>query len=413
MPASTETFGRSGGRTSSRLVLVLGREQLPAGAVGISALVVWLGGRLVVADGQVSREQIVVLWLGLTLALMFGRVLVRAIARRTAPRERCLIVGDGVALERFRVTLRDAGDRGIDLVGHVPPHDLIDAAADETALGLLEDLPALVRSHRVDRVLVLEGTVGHESTLELLRLAAHLRLPVDLLSRFPNITDRPLAWHYRHGVALDSDGELVLTKTAAGLKRGIDILVAAAGLVLVAPILLLAAIATRIESPGPIVFRQERVGRRGRTFELLKTRSMRVAEPGGNSPFVLADGVAPGGVEGDDRRTRVGRILRRTCIDELPQLYNVLRGDMSLVGPRPERPAYVDTFSELLSGYDRRHRLRPGLTGLAQIQGLRGQTSLSARLQTDNAYVDHWSITADLKILLLTPHAVLRARTTV
>ena len=158
----------------------------------------------------------------------------------------------------------------------------------------------------------------------------------------------------------------------------------------------------RLSSPGPIFFRQRRVGRDGRSFDLLKFRSMRgsaAAEGGASS---RAAGRAPGGVEGVDRRTRVGRFLRRTSLDELPQLLNVLRGEMSLVGPRPERPEFVELFGHDIDRYGDRHRVKSGITGWAQVHGLRGQTSLADRVEWDNYYIENWSLWLDLKILLMT-----------
>jgi lipopolysaccharide/colanic/teichoic acid biosynthesis glycosyltransferase len=148
-----------------------------------------------------------------------------------------------------------------------------------------------------------------------------------------------------------------------------------------------------------VLFRQRRLGRDGQQYDVLKFRSMR----GDAWPaFVPEAGSAPGGVEGVDRRTRVGRFLRRTSLDELPQLLNVLRGDMSLVGPRPERPEYAVAFARDIHRYDDRLRVRSGLTGWAQVHGLRGQTSIEDRVEWDNYYIEHWSLGLDLKILLMT-----------
>jgi lipopolysaccharide/colanic/teichoic acid biosynthesis glycosyltransferase len=142
-------------------------------------------------------------------------------------------------------------------------------------------------------------------------------------------------------------------------------------------------------------------------FELLKVRSMRPPE-GESRSAELAPGTAPGGVEGEDRRTRFGAFLRRTSLDELPQLWNVLRGQMSLVGPRPERPEYVDLFTDQIDRYGERHRVKAGITGWAQVHGLRGQTSLADRVEWDNYYLENWSIWLDFKILLLTVLAIVR-----
>src|SRR4051812_25355306 len=180
---------------------------------------------------------------------------------------------------------------------------------------------------------------------------------------------------------------------------------ACVALVLLMPLLAVLAAAVRVSSPGPLLFRQRRVGEGGEIFEMLKFRSLRVGDDRG---FVPAAGAAPGGVEGDDRRTVVGRFLRRTSLDELPQLWNVTRGDMCLVGPRPERPEHVARFSAEIPGYARRHRVRVGLTGLAQVRGSRGATCIARRAELDNAYIERWSLGLDLRILGATVGAVLR-----
>lgn len=191
------------------------------------------------------------------------------------------------------------------------------------------------------------------------------------------------------------------------VKHGLDRLAALALLIAAAPLFAACALAVRLGSPGPILFRQRRVGCDGREFELLKFRSMC---PGGPTPAArlsLVGRTAPGGVEGEDRRTAVGRFLRRSSLDELPQLLNVLRGEMSLVGPRPERPEFVAAFLHL-DRYPERHRVRAGMTGWAQVHGLRGRTSITDRVAYDNHYIEHWSLWLDLKILLLTVLAVFK-----
>jgi lipopolysaccharide/colanic/teichoic acid biosynthesis glycosyltransferase len=183
-------------------------------------------------------------------------------------------------------------------------------------------------------------------------------------------------------------------------------LVAVSALMIATPVLLAIALAVLITSRGPVLFRQERVGEGGETFAMLKFRSMRAA---GDAGFVPVAGAAPGGVEGVDRRTAIGRFIRRTSLDELPQLWNVVRGDMCLVGPRPERPEHVTRFSGEIAGYAARHRVRVGLTGLAQVEGARGAGScIATRAQLDNSYIDSWSLGLDVRILGRTVGAVLR-----
>jgi lipopolysaccharide/colanic/teichoic acid biosynthesis glycosyltransferase len=185
-------------------------------------------------------------------------------------------------------------------------------------------------------------------------------------------------------------------------------LIAVIALIVALPILLAIALAVLLTSRGAVLFRQQRVGEGGETFAMLKFRSMR-SPRASDAAFVPSSGSAPGGIEGVDRRTVVGRFIRRTSLDELPQLWNVVRGDMCLVGPRPERPEHVARLSGEIPGYAHRHRVRVGLTGLAQVEGARGAGScMTSRAQLDNAYIDQWSLGLDARILGRTVGAVLR-----
>jgi lipopolysaccharide/colanic/teichoic acid biosynthesis glycosyltransferase len=190
--------------------------------------------------------------------------------------------------------------------------------------------------------------------------------------------------------------------SARGLraKYTLDRVLAALMLIVLSPLMLLCVVLVKATSRGPVLFRQQRVGQNGEGFVMYKFRSMR--RPTKLVSFQPVAGLAPGGVEGEDRRTRVGVVLRALSIDELPQLFNVLRGEMSLVGPRPERPKYVERFARELPGYADRHLARPGITGWAQVHGCRGATSLHSRLELDREYIQFWSFWLDLKILVLT-----------
>jgi lipopolysaccharide/colanic/teichoic acid biosynthesis glycosyltransferase len=177
------------------------------------------------------------------------------------------------------------------------------------------------------------------------------------------------------------------------IKRALDVAGAVVGLLLVLPVLLVAAVAVRIEGGPGVIFRQTRVGQHGRHFTLYKLRSLK-PETG--------EGDVRWNIDHDARLGRVGRFIRATAIDELPQLVNVLVGDMSLVGPRPERPHFVEQFSATIPGYAARHRVPVGLTGLAVVQGLRGDTSIADRAAVDNDYADNWSVALDLLIVART-----------
>ena len=187
------------------------------------------------------------------------------------------------------------------------------------------------------------------------------------------------------------------------LKRAMDIIVAGGALLFFAPLLALVSVLIKLESPGPVLFRQARGGLNGQTFTIFKFRSMRCQENGDKVVQARRD---------DDRITTLGRIIRKTSIDELPQLLNVLKGDMSVVGPRPHALAHDEQYGALIPNYHLRFRARPGLTGLAQIKGLRGGTSateaMAARIDADNDYIEQWTLGGDVKILLMTvPHLLL------
>jgi len=178
------------------------------------------------------------------------------------------------------------------------------------------------------------------------------------------------------------------------VKRTLDVVVSSVAIVLTAPLLLLIAAGIKLTSPGPLLFRQERVGLNNRTFEMLKFRSMRVAaDNSASTVWTTAN---------DPRKTKFGAFLRKTSLDELPQFFNVLRGDMSVIGPRPERPFFVEQFREQIPSYMVKHQVKPGITGWAQVNGWRGDTSIKKRIECDIYYIENWKLLLDIKIMLLT-----------
>ena len=188
--------------------------------------------------------------------------------------------------------------------------------------------------------------------------------------------------------------------SAPVIRRSLDIVVSATALVVLSPLLLALALWVRLDSPGPVLYAQERVGMNGRRFRMLKFRTMRVdAEPSGRPGWTTPD---------DPRRTRAGRVLRPLSLDELPQLWNILVGEMSFVGPRPEQPYYVERFRASVPRYMLRHHVKAGLTGWAQVHGLRGDTPLDRRIEYDLYYIRNWSLGFDVRILFLTLLRVFR-----
>ena len=186
-----------------------------------------------------------------------------------------------------------------------------------------------------------------------------------------------------------------LTNTGNGvLKRAMDIAGSLFGIVITSPVMLLCALLVKLSSPGPVIFRQERVGLHNQTFYMYKFRSMAQQDPSEEKKAWT--------VRDDPRVTGIGKFLRRTSLDELPQLFNILRGDMSLVGPRPERPLFVEKFKEEIPRYMIKHQVRPGLTGWAQVNGYRGDTSIRKRIEYDIYYIENWSFWFDVKIIIMT-----------
>jgi exopolysaccharide biosynthesis polyprenyl glycosylphosphotransferase len=263
-----------------------------------------------------------------------------------------------------------------------------------------------VRQTGARRVILAFSSEPDHVLLERVQECHRLGVQVSLVPRlFEAVNERALLDHVG-GLPLLS---LRPTDPRGGqfaIKHAFDRAFALVALVVLAPVMVVVAVAVRTSSPGSVLFRQRRVGRDGRPFDLLKFRTMRDADSA--THFVLPEGCAPGGVEGEDRRTRIGCFLRECSLDELPQLINVLRGEMSLVGPRPERPEFVERFAGEINRYQDRHRVRSGITGWAQVHGLRGQTSIGDRVEWDNYYVQNWSLWLDLRILALTVSEVLR-----
>lgn len=325
-----------------------------------------------------------------------------------------LIVGAGAIGARLGRRLAGAPDYGLEPIGFLDDAPLPEAAVGgrpAPVLGGVADLDHVLAEHHVTQVVVAFSNAPDRQVVELVRHCEELGLQVALVPRLFDL------WNHR--AEYDPIGGLPVLHLHGTDLRGwqflikslFDRTVAAITLVVLAIPLAIVALLVRLSSPGPVIFRQRRVGLDGREFDLWKFRSMRGSAGEDDAPRIdHADRglIGPGGVEGDDRRTAIGRIIRRSSIDELPQLFNVLRGEMSLVGPRPERPELVDRFRERLDRYEERHRVKSGITGWAQIHGLRGATSLADRIEMDNFYIEHFSLALDIRILARTIGVIFR-----
>ncbi|HSC50572.1 MAG TPA: exopolysaccharide biosynthesis polyprenyl glycosylphosphotransferase [Gaiellaceae bacterium] len=316
-----------------------------------------------------------------------------------------LVVGAGRVGALTARRLLEHPELGLQPVGFVDKEPLDEASLPLPVLGASWDLERLIEQFGVRHVVITFSTAPSEVLLREIERCEELGVSVSLVPRlFERVTGRLTVEHIG-GLPLLSTHRADPKGWQFAVKYTVDRLVAAALLLLVLPFFLFLALGTFVSVGRPIFFRQRRFGLDGREFEMLKFRSMRSPVEPVSLPDLPLD-TAPGGVEGDDRRTRFGTFLRRTSLDELPQLLNVLRGDMSLVGPRPERPDYARLFERNVYRYGDRHRVKSGITGWAQVHGLRGKTSLSDRVEWDNFYIENWSLWLDVKILLMTVCAV-------
>jgi exopolysaccharide biosynthesis polyprenyl glycosylphosphotransferase len=318
-----------------------------------------------------------------------------------------LIVGAGRVGRLTARRLLEHPEFGLQPVGFLDKEPLDEPGLPVPVLGASWDLERVVQQHGIEHAVVTFSTAPSEVLLREVKRCEELGVGVSLVPRlFESVTER-LSVEHIGGLPLLSARRPDPRGWQFVLKYTADRVVAALILFAAAPLLFVLALGTRLSVGRPIFFRQPRVGLDGCRFEMLKFRSMRAAD----EPVVLPDlpaDTAPGGVEGDDRRTGFGTFLRRTSLDELPQLLNVLKGDMSLIGPRPERPDFVELFERNVHRYGDRHRVKSGITGWAQVNGLRGKTSLSDRVEWDNFYIENWSLWLDFKILVLTIWAVRR-----
>jgi exopolysaccharide biosynthesis polyprenyl glycosylphosphotransferase len=417
-PAITMALLGAGGLYRERLRLqLLDDLRTIAGATAIASMATIALPVLTGANTAGLPAQGVRLWLFATVYLTASRggIISSVIAsRRHDASVPTLIVGAGSVGRLIAKRLAEHREIGLAPIGFLDKEPL--AASDDEptlpVLGASWDLVDVVETYAVEHVVFTFSTAPHDVMLRMVDECNRRGIRVTLVPRLFERIPRDMSIDYLGGIPLLSIHPSSPTSWRVRVKYAVDRIVAFLTLLVIAPLFLVLAAGVLLSVGRPIFFRQRRVGCDGRVFEMLKFRSMR-----GASTVTRVDSapveVAPGGVEGDDRRTRFGILLRRSSLDELPQLINVLRGDMSVVGPRPERPEFVELFGGQVYRYNDRHRVKSGITGWAQISGWRGKTSLASRVEWDNWYIENWSPWLDFKILLRTFGAVVRAGSTV
>ena len=370
----------------------------------LATLVLWLAGSTVVTGG-LDATQVLVLWALLFCLTAALRTVARELARRLSPVERCLFVGDAESAEEFREKL--AASRGVkaEVVSSVPLEGGPPPGANgEWAASVVPTIGELAYENGAQRVVLAPGPGASEELVDAVRQIKDAGLKVSVLPRHTRVAGSAVAIDRLDGITLLGVQRFHITRSSRVIKRGFDIAASVLGLIVLSPLLLAIAVAIRAGSPGPIVFRQRRAGRDGRAFAMFKFRSMvEGAEAQQEELSHLNQAVGVFKLRDDPRVTRVGRVLRRYSLDELPQLVNVLRGEMSLVGPRP-LPLEEDRRIE--GWHRRRLELRPGITGPWQILGPT-RVPLHEMANLDNQYIADWSLWTDVRILILTvPHIV-------
>ncbi|MCP4572375.1 MAG: undecaprenyl-phosphate glucose phosphotransferase [bacterium] len=363
----------------------------------------------------------------LTLGRVLTRILLRSVLQRGVGTTRTLLVGISPMRTRLLRTIHELPGFAMRPVGwlrvpgdpEVPDSpagadddeaaSVLDAAGRRQARRPIPEPPLLGEVDRVRDVVLEQGVDLVVLTLPFDQLSLVRKVAADLANLNVDLQFVPdlFSLHTSRmrleeiaGLPFISVREEALGGVDRVVKRTFDLVATGLGLLLLSPALAVLAMLVKLSSPGPVFYRQERIGRDGHEFAMVKFRTMRSDAEATSGPVWTA--------EADPRVTAVGRVLRRYSLDELPQLWNVLRGDMSLVGPRPERRIFVEKFAQEMPRYFERHRVQSGLTGWAQVHGLRGNTSIAERTLYDLHYIENWSLLLDVRILLMTIHHVLR-----
>jgi Undecaprenyl-phosphate glucose phosphotransferase len=342
-----------------------------------------------------SRGMVIYGWVFTIVLLTIGRVIhaqIRSgLRERGWGRDRVLIVGTGDVGIMIYHKIQSNPGMGYEVVGLIDANGQNSVPPGLPILGKAGDLAPLIREHEVDEVIIALPEATHQEILTLISECERGKVTIKVFPDVFQYMAGQVSIGDLGGLPLLTVRDIALRGWRRVVKRLMDITGAAFGLVFLSPLLLLMAMLIKLDSRGPAFYAQERMGLDGRPFMIFKFRSMRTD----------AEANGPGWtVENDPRTTRLGRLIRRINVDEFPQLINVLLGEMSLVGPRPERPVWVNQYRRSIPRYMDRHWERGGMTGWAQVNGLRGDTSIPERIKYDLWYIENWSLLLDIKILI-------------
>ena len=352
------------------------------------------------------RVMVIYAWLLTVVLVTLSRsllVIVRNwLRRRGMWTDRLLIVGTGDVGRMILQKIRQMPRLGYRVVGFVDGESsLTQEIMGVPVLGGIDDIPDLIQEHEIEEVIIGRPELSHQELLAIISRCERGQVGIKIFPDLFQIIATELSIGDLGGLPLLSVRDVALRGWKLTLKRAVDLVGSAAALIVLSPVLMLVSVAIKLDSAGPVFYAQERMGLDAKPFWCLKFRSMRID----------AEEQGPGWTTEDDPRvTRLGRLIRRFSIDELPQFINVLVGEMSLVGPRPERPIYVEQFRRSIPRYMDRHREKAGMTGWAQVNGLRGDTSIAERTKYDLWYIENWSLWLDFKIMLRTLFSVFADR---
>lgn len=374
------------------------REELVSVAKGTTLLLLLIVATVFWRHHPYESRITMALFYGLTLAsVLTARRLswaaIRCLRELGYNQTPALIVGTGRVARRIAKALHNASWTGVYPLGFVEdqPNRW---TSDLKIFGKTEDLPRLIEKYRVGHVFIALPLNRYHEARRVFDILSQSLVDVRLVVDAPSMAALSLTTTQIDGVTVLSLRESPHYGLNVVVKRAMDIVLSLLALVVLSPLMILIALLIKLTSPGPIFYRQERCGLNGKPFQMLKFRTMRVDAEAQTGPVWCK--------ENDPRRTPLGAFLRRTSLDELPQLINVLKGDMSLVGPRPERPVFIQQFKQTIPNYMIRHCVKAGITGWAQIHGWRGNTSLRKRIEYDLYYITHWNPWLDLRILFMT-----------
>ncbi len=347
-----------------------------------------------------SRQVLIYFVVFTSILTIAERVMLRAILNNIREKgynkKHVLIIGAGRLAKRLIMALKENRYLGYEILGIVDENATVGKSlVGVTVIGGISDLENIIKESKIDEIFITISTREYDSFRKIIKICEKSGVRTQIVPDYARFIPAKPQMDEVEGIPLINIRHVPLDNFLKAFgKRAFDVAVSLVGLVLCVPLFLIIVISIKLDSPGPVMFSQERVGLNKKNFMMYKFRTMKVqAAEESDQEWTTKE---------DHRKTKLGNVLRKASLDELPQLWNVLKGDMSLVGPRPERPFFVEQFREKIPRYMVKHHVRPGITGWAQVNGWRGDTSIRKRIECDIYYIENWTFMFDLKILVMT-----------